>query len=643
MKRLGPALILAVLFVMPTAVSAQDDEKTRDKGIEKIEEIVVTATRTEIPVGEIPSSITVISSKEIERKQKASVLEVLRGLPALDIVRSGGEGRTTSVFIRGAKSEHTLVLVDGVEMNDPISPGRSFDFANLTTDDIERIEIIRGPQSTLYGSDAIGGVINIITKKGKDKPGGFFSTEAGSYNTFREKAGLSGGNGFFNYSLGMSRTDTDGISAAGEKYGNTEKDGYENTSMSTRLGLTPAENLSLDLILRYIDARSDIDNAGGTGGDDPNHTYETKQFFLRTEAKVSLFDDVWEQKLGFSLTDHERKDNNDKDASHPDDLLRSSFDSRMTKFDWQHDFYLHETNTLTVGLETEKEEGKSDYYSESAWGPYTSTFDKKSARTTSYYLQDQVKLGGFFANAGVRLDEHSRFGTATTYRVGAAYLFKDAGAKIKATYGTGFKAPSLFQLFSSYGDESLEPEKSAGWDVGIEKSLWEDGLTLGATYFRNDFENLVEFDSATSKYMNIGEAVSKGVELFATVRPTKSLSVQASYTYTDTEDMATGKELLRRAKYKTGLDVNYRFLESGDLNLGIMYVGKREDNDYTTWPAKRVELAGYTLVNLAASYEITKNVQVFGRVENLLDEDYEEAKGFGTSGISAFGGVKLSF
>lgn len=650
-------LLLAFLFVVPSMVTAQESEftevpettkqagsKAKKTKEEKTEEIVVTATRIETASREVGSSITVITNQQIEEGQNTTVLEVLRTVPSLDVIRSGGPGGQTSVFIRGAQSEHTLVLIDGVEMNDPITPGRSCDFASLTTDNIERIEIIRGPQSILYGSDAIGGVINIITKRGKGTPRGFMSAEGGSFNTFTEKAGVSGGNQWTNYSLGIYHWDTDGISAASEKDGNHEKDGYENTSISTKLGVTPAENFDADFILRYINAKADIDNFGGVGGDDPNNKEDLEQLFFRTQARLSLFNDLWEQELGFFLTDLDRDYRNGTDADHPSDLDRSSYDGKILKFDWQHNLYLHETNTLTLGIENEEEKGKSKYYSESAWGPYTSRFKEKTARTTGYYLQDQIKLwDSWFTTLGVRMDDHSRFGSETTYRITSAYLIQQTGTKLKGSLGTGFKAPTLYQLYSQYGEKNLDPEESTGWDIGMEQSLFDKKLILGVTYFSNKFDELIEFESGTSKYINVAEAETQGVEVFASVRPNDDLTFRASYTYTDTENKETGEDLLRRAQNKFGLNVNYQFMDKGNVNLSLFYVGKRDDNDYSTWPATRVELDNYVLANLAASYDITRNIQVFGRVENFLDEDYEEVKGFGTPKLSAFAGCKLSF
>ncbi len=626
---------------IPFSLYAQEREVT-------LEEVVVTATRVETPIEEIASSITVISSKEIERKQKTTVLKALRDIPGLDVVQTGGVGSQTSIFLRGANSEHTLVMIDGVEVNDPISPGRSYDFAHLTVDNIERIEIIRGPQSTLYGSDAIGGVVNIITKKGEGKPKFFLSAEGGSFTTFRETTGISGGNKWVNYSFAHSRFDTEGISAASKKDGNYERDGYENTSLSARLGFTPLDNLDIDFILRYINAKTDLDNFGGVGGDDPNYVQKSKQLLFKTQVGLSLFD-LWTQKLAFATTDNDRDVKNEKDHQHPFDSERGHYEGQLIKFDWQHNLQLHKTNELTLGFEYEEEEGKSRYNWESQWGPGESLFPEKTANTKGYYIQDQIKLWErFFGTFGIRIDDHSRFGTEATYRIAPAYLIKETDTKIKGTFGTGFKAPTLYQLFAPatlwgpIGNKNLKPEKSRGWDFGIEQELLKKRVVLGATYFRNDFKDLIQFDWGQG-YINVAKAKTEGVELFASAKPIDDLTLRINYTYTDTEDKTTGEALIRRPKNKIGFDLNYHFLNNGNVNLGVIYVGKRDDMDFSISPSRRVKLDQYTLVNLAASYDISKNFQLFGRVENLLDKEYEEAKGFGTPGLSFFGGIKLSF
>lgn len=637
-KGLLIALVLAMgLFLLPGWMFAQHGEAGMQNATRlELGKVVVSATRLETPLREVASSMTVIDEQEIEQRQARTATEVLRSVPALDVVQTGGPGGQTSVSIRGAESDHTLVLIDGVEMNDPSDLGRSFNFASLSTENIERIEILRGPQSTLYGSDAIGGVINIVTKKGKGKPSGLVSAEGGSFQTYRQRAQAGGATELINYSLGFSRLDTEGISAADEDDGNEEEDGYENTTLSARLGITPTEHFQISSIMRYIDDETDLDDSGGVGGDDPNHRTESERLFLRAQAQLSLFENVWEQEIGFSYTDHDRRTEDDPDASQPNELLRSSFDGEIVQFDWQHDVMLHETNTLTFGVETEEDTVDYRYYLEDPFFPVDTTIDDKSMRTTGFYAQDQIRLwDSWFTTVGVRVDDHEDFGTETTYRITSTYLVHKTGTKIKGTLGTGFKAPTLYQLYSQYGNRDLDPEESTGWDIGLEQSLIGDRVSVGVTYFYNDFDELIDFDVASSRYFNTGAAETQGVELSSSVRPIDSLTVKASYTYTDTEDKSTGDELLRRPEDKFSLNVNYSFLGQGNLNLGLSYVGSRND-------VGNVELQEYSLAHLAASYQVLDNVELFGRIENLLDEDYQEISGYGTPELSAFAGVRLS-
>jgi len=634
-------------LVMALCSSAAAEEQ-----VARLDEMVVTATRDEVPVEQVGSSITVITAKQIEQQQKQTVADALRMVPGLDVVRSGGSGQSSSIFMRGADSRHTLVLIDGVELNDPSTTGGEYNFGFLTTDNIERIEVLRGPQSTLYGSQAMGGVINIITKRGSGRLTGFASAEGGSFYTAKESGGISGSTDLFNYSLTLSRLDSSGISAAASRQGNSEEDGYQNSSVAGRLGITPTQNSDIDLSLRYTKSRNGADNGGGAGADDPNRVMRTDELQFRAQGTLALFNDLWEQKLGVSLNDLTRSDDNDRDAAHPLDFQRSEYHGQTVKFDWQHILRLHKTNTLIVGAETKEENAKSTYYSEGVWGPYTNTWDEQFARTTGVYLQDQLNLwDSWFSTAGVRVDDHSQFGTEATYRFTTAYLIKQTDTKLKGSYGTGFKAPSLFQLFDpANGNADLKPEKSTGWDVGVEQALLNRQIHLGATYFRNDFEQLIDWELVdpiwfTGTYKNIAKASSEGVELTASYQPFDSLLMRAGYTYTKTRDKETGEELLRRPKHKLTGDINYRFLGAGNLNLGLVYVGSRDDLtfDPITYAQQTVTLKDYLVVNLAASYDVTKNLQLFGRIDNLLDRHYEEVLGYGTPGIGAYGGVKVSF
>jgi len=652
MKKLFFVLVMSILILMvgPVLGNAESKENQQEdetkKGPKRLKyHIVVTATRTEQPKLELASSTTLISFEDLKKAGNETAADALAAVPGLDVVQNGGPGKTADVFIRGANSEHTLVMMDGVEVNDPMSPGRNFDFGHLNLDNIDRIEIVRGPQSTLYGSDAMGGVINIITKKGNGKPRLFVSSETGSYSTFRESAGVSGGTGTLDYSLEISRFDSRGFSESGEKYGNTEKDGYGNTTLTGRVGFKPADNLELSLISRYINARNHLDNFAGAGGDDPNYITDARQFFLAADARLSLLKDKWAQRLGISYNNMRRDLSNPTDEFQPFDSQEGLFRGRVFKIDWQHNFYLHPTNTVTAGIEYQREWGESTYSWESMWGPGESSFPGKSARTTGFYLQDSIDIRDtFFMTLGVRFDHHDRFGTEPTYRIAPALLLK-SGTKLKATYGTGFKAPSLYQLYAPatawgpLGNQNLEPEKCKGWDIGIEQFLLNDRLTLSFTYFHNDFEDLILYDFFQG-YINISQAETKGFEIFMSAGPVKNLTLHGSYTYTDAKDRGTGERLLRRPKHKANLTFNLRLFKRADANLFIVYVGKRLD----LFPYPTItEADAYTLFNLAASYRLSRHIEVFGRIDNLFNQEYEAVLGYGTPGRSAYIGIKASY
>lgn len=634
-------LALGAAAPLPAAAGEEDG----DDQLQRVEgpEVVVTANRLETETGNVGSSQTVITREQLEQKQARTLFDALRGVPGLDVARSGGRGSDASVFLRGANSGQTLVLIDGVEVNDPSSTTRSFNFTDLTTDNIERIEVVRGPQSTLYGSDAIGGVINIITRRGEGDTEMNLSLEGGSFNTWRGRFRAGGGSDTVNWSLGASREDSDGISAADEADGNTEEDGYENSSASARLGFTPAENVGIDVIARYTDSAFALDNAGGAFGDDPNHTGAQTQLVLRTEAELTLLDERWHQKLGVSLTDIGREYENGYDAAHPEDMATSEYDGSLFKIDWQHNLRFSEGNTLTVGLETEEEKGESSYVSDSAYGPYSSVFEEQTVRTTGYFVQDSIAVADrWFSTLGIRLDDHDRFGSEVTWRATTAWLFPESGTTARGSVGTGFKAPSLYQLFSEYGSIDLEPEESLGWDVGLEQADPMGYGSVGVTWFANDFDNLLDFDPVTFVYVNIAEAKTRGLEFHASAGFGEALDLAASYTWTDTEDETTGEDLLRRARHKWGLNANYGFLGKGNANLDLLWVGKRRDTDFSTYPASSVELGSYLLVNLAGSWDVSEHWQLFGRLENLLDEDYQQVLGYGTYGFGGYLGLKFS-
>lgn len=604
-------------------------------------DVIVSATKTEAYQAEVGSSTSVITAEDIKKSGKKSVKEILRDILGVTVSQSGAFGGQTSVYLRGAKPGQTLVMIDGVEVNDPISADRSFNFANLITDNIERIEVVRGPQSTLYGSDAMAGVINIITKKGTGKPGFESYFEGGSHNTFIENIGSSGSIDKFNYSMSATRFDSDGISAAAV---GSENDPYHNTAISSRVGYKILDNAELSLVAHYTDVKKSIDATDNNYPygliDMPNYTSWSKDLTTKLAFDQSI-NSWWTHTLSFSYYDIRRKDKKEWDPVNGDNV-NDWYKGNNKKIEWQHNISPVKWNTLTAGLEYEDETGSSYYYVNPDPWLSSSKQDRKSVNNMGYYFQDQLKLWEkLFITPGVRIDDNELFGIQATYKISTAYLIPQIGTRFKGNWGTGFKAPSLFQLYSSYGNPNLRPDESRSYDVGFEQSLFGDKVSFGLTYFHNNFKNMVDFDLDPAsptyyKYINIGKAMTQGFEFGTKFMPLENLTFGFNFTYTDTEDKETGLELLRRPKRQFNFDIDWAFLPKANLQLGIDYVGSRKDVGYITDKA-------YTVVRIASSYDITKNLQVFGRIENLFDKKYQEVNGYATLDRSFYAGIKVSF
>lgn len=633
-------------------------QKTDSAGIYRLADVVVSATKTNTSTLELANSISVISSNQISNSNVNNVFDVLRNEPGVSFTRQGGNGTLSNLYIRGANSSHTLVLIDGVEVNLTNDPSGVYDFSALPIDNIERIEVLRGPQSTLYGSDALAGVINIISKKGNGLPRFSLLTEGGSYNSYKAQFGVNGSLQKLNYSVALSRTGSDGFSVASEKYGNTEKDGYNFNNASALIGYSISKNSEINLYTRFLKSKSDNDQFGGEFGDDPTYLTNQEEFSVRGEGKIKLFDGLWNQKIGLSFLRNLRNNSYDTSAasvnypSYVNDYSWAHYDGRKYKLDWQNDFQLNKSNLLTAGLEFEIEESASEYYAfnyvPDQFSPdIASVIPMQNASTFGVFIQDQLKFEeGFFITLGARLDDHSKFGSQFTYRIAPAFMLWETNTKFKATIGTGFKAPSLYYLYDpAYGNENLNPEKSFGWDFGIDQYLFAQNFAIGTTFFYNKFSDMFGFDYASFKTINIKQAVTKGFEVYIETKPIDGLSFKTNYTFTDARDISPDspdfdKKLLRRPESKLGFYTSYSFVPKANINAEVIWVGVREDIDFSTY--QRTELKGYVLINLAAHYYVFDFLRLNARAENLLDTEYEDVFGYGTAGISFYGGFSLS-
>lgn len=625
----GAAVLLGALCTPFNACAEQDP-------------IIVTATRVPTPESEVGSSVTVIDAGEIQRKQLKTLAQALRTVPGLDVVQAGGAGQQTSVFIRGASSSHTLVLVDGINIADASSPSGAVDFSSLTLDNVERIEVVRGPQSTLYGANAIGGVINIITRKGEGKPQATVSMQAGNNSSNYQQLSLLGGDERFDYSISGThwKTHADSVTPADLRNGlAAEADRYRNNTLSTRLGFKARENLDFTVVGRYVNDRQQIDPEVGFGTiEDSDAQIKNREYFLRGESHAMLLDGRWDATLAVAYTDYNRRNNNARNTP-SETLQQTRFQGDTLEFSVNNDVYLTSAHTLTLGGGSKKERMNNDGFSDFG-GFVVSELSSARERTNYAYLQDQFSFfERIFGTAGLRVDDRDDFGTELTYRLTGAYLHAPSGTRFNASVGTGFRAPSLFELSgftpnnfgSAYrGNPDLAAEKSFGWDLGVEQTLLAERIDVGVTYFRNDIDDLIEtvFDPGfNSTSENINKVRLSGVETFISARVHPRLTLRVDFTFTDAEvSDNSDRPLLRRPRRKAGADADYSFADKTSIHLGADYVGRRKDIERETGAVIRA--SDYTVFNSAISYQLNPKFRLEARIDNLFDVHYEPADGF---------------
>lgn len=638
------ALIFISIDLCPSAVAEEGQRGQNLKGEATTEPIIVTGAGLSTPLEDSPSSVSVLTEQELIDGQYRNASAALRQIPGVDVVQSGGLGGNSSIFIRGGNSEHTLVLLDGIELNNPATTNRAFNLANLTLENIERIEVIRGPQSTIYGSDAMGGVINLVSKRAKQGVHTSLSSEAGSYNSTTQVGSVSYGSKVLDLSTGITRQDIGGISSADARFGNSEQDDYQNTSVTNRLRFAPTEDLEATNTLRFTRSHINLDNGGGVGFDDPNRIMLNNELFTRGDVTAKLYGGTVRPSAYISYTRHALEDDNSIDTTREDgsDVLDSAYNGDIVTVGSKVAWDASDLVAFQSGVETQGERASSYFKSDGAYGPYEENFYGREARTNSAYFESKFKYDeSVFLDAGLRHDNHSIFGGKTTFKVAPAIRLAEL-TKLRGSVGTGFKAPSLVQLYSSYGNRDLGAESSTGWDIGLEQGIVKDLLSTSLTFFRNDYSDLITFDPATFRSANIARANTEGFEVGLNYDPTDPLSFRLAYTYTDTENEESGAGLLRRPRNKAAFTTVYTPTKRLRAQLQWRVYSSRFDSDFAAYPPERVSLSGYGLLDLALSYQVVDDVEIFGRVDNIFDQEYQEVLGFGAMGAAAYAGVKVS-
>ncbi len=624
---LGSALVLTLGAGVAAAHAADAED---------LQQIVVTATRVPTPVLEVASSITVVTAAQIEARQERTFTDVLKDLPGLNVVQTGGPGGTTSVFMRGTNSNHTKVLVDGIDISDPSNSTGAFDFGQLLTQDIERVEVLRGPQSGLYGSDAIGGVINIITKSGSGPVKFTGALEGGSFDTFNQAGTVSGAADAFSYSASVSHYHAGSVPVTPLgllQPGEARNDDYDdNLTFSTKLGLAVTQDLALGLVARYGDVH--LHTTGEDYSFEPPYlgypapeqtTAATTEYFTRLTGHLVSFDGALEQTLGLAYS-HLRTSTLEPQTP----AVLNTGERR--KADWQGNMKLAPTETLVLGAEYEREEIEQPIDAD--------------VHIASGYAELLSQVGAhWFSALNVRYDDNSRFGSKVTYRFAPAWLIADTDTKLRASVGTGFKAPTLSELYQDFppyffANPDLKPESSTGWDAGFEQGFAQHAVRLGVTCFYNRIRDLITTDVTGTTYANIGRATTDGIESFVAWQPLPSLTLRADYTYTEATDDVLQQELLRRPKHKGNFIAEWQVLEPWQVSLDVLMVGGWVDGN-RDFSIPRLDAPGYTTVNLATSYDLTPHLSLFARADNLFDRHYENPIGFLQPRFGVFAGVKV--
>jgi vitamin B12 transporter len=601
--------------------------------------LVVSATLLPTPESQIGSSVTVITADEIVQKQQRTLPEVLNDVPGLNVVQTGSPGGQTSVFIRGSNSNHTKVLIDGIDVSDPSSPNNALDFSQILASDVARVEVLRGPQSGLYGSDAIGGVIDIITKTGSGPPHLYGMVEGGSFNTFNQTAGARGSIARFSYNFDFTHYHTGetditptSLLVPGRPL---NPDYYDNKSFATKLGAQLTDNFDVGAVLRYVDTDLNSTSDDFLGPEAAASYSNNHELFTRGFAHLVLFDGVFDQTLGVGYTGYWRHFLDPTPGTLAFGNDPSDFHGNRTKIDWRGTIKLMPGEVLVLGAEHQIDQATD-----------TTPVSAQITNDAGFIELQSSVTDRIFNAVSVRYDANSSFGDHPTFREAPAYLIPETGTKLKGSVGTGFKAPSLDELFESFpafgffANPNLKPETNLGYDLGFEQSLWDKRVELGSTYFHNDITDLIQ--STATTYENIGQATTYGAENFVAYRPWEPLTLRADYTYTMANDEITHTELLRRPKHKASLNAKWQATGALSFAATAVYTGEWADIN-RSGAVTGLRSTPFTLINLAGSYDFGHGITGFARINNLLDRHYQDPIGFQHPGFGVFAGVKLAF
>ena len=615
-----------------------------------LETVVVTATRSAQPAALTGESISVITADELQRQQISFVNDALSQVPGLTSVRNGGVGQNATIGVRGAPAGQTLVLIDGVRINDASSTDGQALLGDLLANNIDRIEILRGPQSTLYGSDAMGGVVNVLTRRGGDAPvSGTALAEGGSFDTFHANAAVNGTVDGIEYGGAVNSYATNSVSAADARNGNSEADGSHNFGATGNVRVPVNDWMSVDLRAYYAHARGSFD-----GYPPPSYTFQDTHEFNRNTLfagyaglNITALDGRLHNRLGF-MGSSSNRENFDPTMGPANNYFGKGSAAR---FEYQGVFDLDADNQIVFGAESER----TTFKTQSVFDfPPVPTLGAR--RITSGYGQwqttlfDQLTLTG-----GVRYDGDSEFGGHTSLKFAGAWQLPDGATVLHANYGDGFKAPTLYEMYSQYSNplHALAPETARGWEVGAARQFLDGDLSASLTWFSRHTHNQIDFVSPPcytapapaicavrpfGYYENLVETRARGIEAEVVAQLPWDVAAHVNYTFLDTRDEGTLAPLARRPAHSGNAGLVWTPMPGATLGTEIAYIGPRFDS-----PAKGGHLPGYALVNVFGEYPVAAHLTLFGRIENLFDRHYEPVLGYGAAGRAAYAGLRVAF
>jgi vitamin B12 transporter len=636
----GHALPFLLFAFAPVLSFGQEASPTPSPIEAEAEQVVVSATRFDIPLDQSPASASVISSEEIEQKQIERVSDALREVPGLSVVQTGVPGQLTSVFTRGLRSEHTQVLLDGIPINQGLQG--AFNFGDFTTDDIDRIEVVRGPQSTIYGPRALAGVIQIFTKQGNGTPGIMFAAEGGSYDTFREWSQSDGKVDDFDYSVGASRLDTENA---------RPNNNYRNTAAIADVGWSPnppspgtgsavaSEQLRIGSLFTY--SVSDIGLPNTIFDPRPIDHFLTERWLIGPHIDWKPTE-WWDHKLIVAY-DHERQINDPNEDGFVG-ATRAVFE--RTQIDYQNDLRPTSWLTLTSGFFYSRvNAGQERPFVLQIFGPQPTFVSDHTEEIAGFLQATLTPIENLILVAGGRFDHFNQFGGVWTYRFAGSYKIDKTNTTLHSSVATGFSPPSSQDKI--FGNNfGLKPERDLGWDIGIRQQLWQNRVDAGLTYFHNDLSNVIGFNGLFDT-LNLGSAETQGLEAELHAQPIPNLVFTATYTYLEAEKTSSkdvsqlqGARLPRRPRNEVYLSVSYLWCKKLRTTAEAKFVNAREELNFG---GPNFDIEDYSFVNAAVEYEINRHLSIFGRIDNLTNEHYAEVFGFPALGRAAYGGVKLRF